>query len=506
MKNIIKTGNHITGETVTLFFPGKKQKAINALLGHVTHLPLALLAIAPYIIQENCRVRIVDNRVGDTWPDDYSNDLFVGVTSKTGAEVKNCIDFIRHVKARNPYVPIVWGGVHASILPDVTLMEDYVDYVVRGPGEEAVAKLIRALRGKMSLDDIEGLSYKKEGRIVQVGFPRPVDVDKLEMPAFDLVDAGKYKNLSKSVDYESSRGCPHRCAFCYNISMGNYRKWQGKSPEKVVQEIEYILNRFNPASVDFVDDYVFVDAKRIERILQLVSARKIRFNWSASCRIDQFSKFSDEFVKFMAEKGLRKVFFGAESHSEKILRLLHKEYEYEMALAVIEKCKRSGIIPVFNYIIGFPGEDYGDISVTLNGIKHLKAIFNSLEISAISVYIPFPGSSLFSDCQQLGMKSPDTLEKWSSWQFVDRKDFPWLDKKKAAYTSGIYFTFRIKYIIDEIISRVKNGNKMISFLFRFLVFPLDMLERWRIKNDRYLYHAEGKIIQKALQLLLADII
>ena len=104
------------------------------------------------------------------------------------------------------------------------------------------------------------------------------------------------------------------------------------------------------------------------------------------------------------------------------------------------------------------------------------------------------------------MKSPDTLEGWSSWQFVDRKDFPWLDKKKAAYTSGIYFTFRIKYIIDEIINRAEKGNKMILPLFRFFVFPLDMLESWRIKNDRYLYHAEGKIIQKALQLLLADII
>ena len=503
---MIRTGNDIAGETVTLFFPGKKQRAISAFLGHVTHLPLALLAIAPYITQENCRVRIVDNRVGDTWPDDYSNDLFVGVTSKTGAEVKDCINFIRHVKAKNPGVPIVWGGVHASILPDVTLREDYVDYVVRGPGEEAVGKLIRALRGKMSLDDIEGLSYKKGGRIVHVGFPRQVDVDKLEMPAFDVINAAKYNNISKSVDYESSRGCPHRCAFCYNVSMGGYRKWQGKSPEKVVQEIEYILNKFNPSSVDLVDDYVFVDVKRIERILQLVSARKLRFSWSASCRIDQFSRFSHEFVKMMAENGLRKVFFGAESHSEKILRLLHKEYKYEMALAAIEKCKRVGIIPVFNYIIGFPGEDYDDISLTLNRIKELKEMFNSLEISAVSIYIPFPGSNLFNDCQKLGMKCPDTLEEWSTWQFVDRKDFPWLDKKKASYSSGIYFTFRIQYIIEEIISRARSSNKMLWFIFRFLVFPLYALECWRIRNDRYLYHVEGKIIQKAMQLLVADII
>lgn len=189
---------------VTLFFPGKKQSSVGKLLGHGTRLPLALLTLAPYIQQEGYQVRIVDNRLDKPLPDDFDEDVLVGITSKTGFEVGSALDFAEYVKAKNPAVPVVWGGVHASILPDVTLQSPAIDFVVRGPGENVIAQLLQAICGKLDYNQINGLSYKHSGAIMHTGLPRQVELNNLSLPAYDLIDPDEYYNLSRNFDYESS--------------------------------------------------------------------------------------------------------------------------------------------------------------------------------------------------------------------------------------------------------------------------------------------------------------
>lgn len=288
--------------------------------------------------------------------------------------------------------------------------------------------------------------------------------------------------------------------------MGEYRRWQGKSAVKVVTELETIVARYSPGNIEFVDDYFFVDAKRVGQICAEIIRQGLQFRWSASCRIDQFASFTDDYVAQLAQSGLRSLCFGAESHSDHVLKILNKPYRFEQAEAVIEKCKRYDIVPIFNYIVGVPGETRADVDLTVGKINLLKGKFERLEVSAVSIYVPFPGSNLYTQAIQSGLREPTTLAEWSRWQFTSRTDYPWIDKKHLAHVNGLYYSFRIRYIIDEIRRRLVHRGRITRWALALVLKPLEVLENWRVRKNYYEWHVEGELIKRLTRRLLADVI
>jgi anaerobic magnesium-protoporphyrin IX monomethyl ester cyclase len=174
-----------------------------------------------------------------------------------------------------------------------TAKSKYVDIVVRGEGDLVVKKLADRLVAEKPLGDVEGITFKADGRIKSNHDAPLIDLDNipLDLP-FDLLLLDKYPSLKNGrFHIQTSRGCPHSCGFCYNLTY-NKRRWSGKSSKRVIEEIEYVLKRFPETKIiDIIDDNFFVDKKRVEEICQQIINRKLDLTWRASCRFDYLSAY-----------------------------------------------------------------------------------------------------------------------------------------------------------------------------------------------------------------------
>src|SRR5450756_2703781 len=147
--------------------------------------------------------------------------LFVGITAMSGPQIRYGLEFARRVHAAKPHVPIVWGGVHPTLLPEQTVASDFVDVVVRGEAEQVVGPLADALAAGAPLDAVNGLTYKADGAIRSTPDADLIDLDTIpvELP-YDLLELDRYPTLQAGrVHIQTSRGCPSRCGFCYNLSL-----------------------------------------------------------------------------------------------------------------------------------------------------------------------------------------------------------------------------------------------------------------------------------------------
>jgi radical SAM superfamily enzyme YgiQ (UPF0313 family) len=116
--------------------------------------PLQLLYVASALQHAGYAVRVVDMRLEDSRTLDIGDPVFVGVTCMSGPQIRYGLEFAKKVRAERPDVPIVWGGVHPTLLPEQTVASAFIDVVVRGEGEPVVGPLADRLAAGEPLDDV----------------------------------------------------------------------------------------------------------------------------------------------------------------------------------------------------------------------------------------------------------------------------------------------------------------------------------------------------------------
>ena len=127
-------------------------------------IPMGLLCIATAVVQEGYDVKIIDQRIEPRWRSMLERELredpiCVGISSMTGPQLRYALEISKIVKDYGN-VPVVWGGIHPTILPDQTLRNEFIDFIVQGEGEETFLELVQALEGKKPLGTVKGICYK----------------------------------------------------------------------------------------------------------------------------------------------------------------------------------------------------------------------------------------------------------------------------------------------------------------------------------------------------------
>lgn len=174
------------GKEVLLVFPGK-YRAPNP------QVPLGILHIAYPLVNEGYEVRILDMRIDDYHTFKLGNPVFVGISSMSGLQIRFGLEFAEKVRAELPSCPIVWGGVHPSLLPEQTAASPYADIVVRGEGEPVMAELANGLSAGDRLEKVRGITYKSAGKIRSNPESHPIDLDSIPMELpYDLLRLDKY--------------------------------------------------------------------------------------------------------------------------------------------------------------------------------------------------------------------------------------------------------------------------------------------------------------------------
>lgn len=210
--------------------------------------PFAYLFLAPKLAENGYEVKIFDLQVENK--SDLvkllkrNSPIWVGLTTVTGPTITTGLETAKIVRSINPDIPIVWGGPHPTILPEQTAEHDLVDIVVKGEGEHTVVELTKVLEKGRDLKTVDGVVFKKGGkwhvnkdREFITNWDAEVELD------WTYIDIKKYINHIdgfKNLPIITSRGCPHRCAFCWTV-LGYKRKWNGWSAEVAIKKIQKIL-------------------------------------------------------------------------------------------------------------------------------------------------------------------------------------------------------------------------------------------------------------------------
>jgi anaerobic magnesium-protoporphyrin IX monomethyl ester cyclase len=390
---------------------------------------------------------IVDENITQNAEEVLTNQItakgvkYLGITVMPALQLRRAFDISRALKTRFPGLTIIWGGYFPSLHPNTVLASDYIDYVIKGHAELSFRELLdtlEAAQGAKTLSQIAGLSYKQDGKILHNAKSEPIDPDLIPRLPYHKVDVEKYLKISKTylgprtVGYHSSVGCPFLCGFC--AVAGIYKgKWLGRSAELTASDIIFLKEKYNIGAVEFHDNNFFVAEKRVYDFAKAVNGLGI--GWWGEARPDTVMKFSDDTWQMMSDAGCKMIFYGAESSSEEILKLMHKggAQTAETLIELAEKSKRYGIVPEFSFVLGSPTDHVTrDIDNDLKFIKKIKQVNPESEI-IIYTYSPvnFEDSEMSVAAKMQGFGYPKSLEEWVSprWQNFDlRKNplTPWL--------------------------------------------------------------------------------
>ena len=174
--------------------------------------------------------------------------------------IRGAIAAAKHLKKHLPDVPVVFGGWHPTLCPESTLREEFVDVVVRGQGEITIVELAAALADNRPLDLIPGVSWKKNGRLIENLERRVQPIDTFALPAYELTNFDAYEKASgkRELAYATSVGCPYACNYCTDMVVYK-RRFNAYSAEHVVEELTGLVRQYRITHVALLDSNFPVD-------------------------------------------------------------------------------------------------------------------------------------------------------------------------------------------------------------------------------------------------------
>ncbi len=499
--------------------------------------PLSLLCPATPLDLEGYKVKIIDQFANPQWEREFKEALrckpiCFGVTSMTGPQILRALEASKLFREHHPDVPIVWGGIHARLLPQQTLENPYVDIVVVGEGEETFKELVKAIESGSPLKNVKGICYKeykpsldlkeiqqnkKELRVLgtyEVKEPvsvstrnnyvirwtgeRPfVNLDEQPPLSYHLVNMNHYRRRLFGEDtfsFNSSRGCTFRCSFCWDPIL-HKRKWRAMKPKTVVEHLKRIICDYNILGFNFTDDHFFIDMKRAYGILEEIVCANLNITiGKLQIRADTICKMDRDFLDLMVRAGVKRLTIGVESGSQRMLDLINKDIYIEEVIEASRKLIPYPIVSWYLFMMGLPTETPDELAQSIRLAERLVDE-NPKAVARFNIYTPYPGTELYNVALRHGLKEPERLEDWASFNFRHvAKDAPWIPPETKRLVEGLDFPLMFLGK-GHFVSPYKKTNPIVAVLGK-LYYPI---ARYRIKHMNIRFPIETKIA-KALGL------
>ena len=399
-------------------------------------MPMSLLCLATPVMNAGYDVKIIDQRVEPRWESILRQELqkdalCVGVSSMTGPQLRHALDISKMVKEYGSS-PVIWGGAHASLLPDQTLKNENIDIVVQGEGEETLPELVEALDGKRRLNTVKGIWYKENGDIKNTEMRPFIDPNEEPPLPYHLIDLPKCTRTMFGVehlDFFTSRGCPHHCTFCYNADF-HKKKWRPMDPDIAIQKIKDFVQRYNVKGLFFNDSNFFFDLDRGRQILEGMVKEDLNISIS-NINIDflTLQQMDEKDFTLLQRAGCRRLPIAVESGSKRIQRLLKKPVDVEDLLKINRDLRRFDMALHYAFMMGFPTETVEDLNESISLALRLLHE-NPKADTSFNIYTPFPGNELFNIAVKYGMQVPKRVEDWVSFNYRNlTQGAPWLSKE-----------------------------------------------------------------------------
>jgi anaerobic magnesium-protoporphyrin IX monomethyl ester cyclase len=326
--------------------------------------------------------------------------------------IKPAFEVASIVKSINKSIFTVLEGQHPSARPKDCLANPNVDFVVIGEPENTILELTNALEKKApDFNGIRGIGFVQVG-VPVITSPRPPleDLDSLPFPARHLLPMEEYfaavkENPLRGEIYKpwteilTSRGCPYNCIFCtHHIVWG--RKWRGRSPENVVDEIEQVVRTYHVKQIDFLDDNMTLDRERMEDICDLIIKRGLKIEWFTPNGV-RADTLNEELLTKMKKSGCKKIRVAPESGVQRVVdQIIKKNLDLKSVERAVILCKKVGIKVGCFFVIGLIGETKEEINETIKFAYRLRQL--GAESFVFSIATPIQGTELYEQAKRGG--------------------------------------------------------------------------------------------------------
>jgi len=349
----------------------------DALRAIAEHAPLGVLSLASVLEERGLHPEVVDlnrlyydfRRKNDKNENDFSRFAasyfrrrqfdFVGFSSVCSS-YPITLRIACEVKSQNPDSVVAFGGPQASAV-DVATLEAFapIDLVVRGEAEQTLPELLEAVREGRLPDDVPGITFRRDGKIVRTPDAGGItDLDTLPFPAFHLIPD---MAMCRFMPLELGRGCPFSCTFCSTNDFFR-RRFRLKSPARMLEEMRRVKATYGIDTFELVHDMFTVDRKRVAAFCEALLASPDKFYWGCSARTDCID---EELIELMASAGCRGIFFGIETGSARMQKVIDKGLDLAESADRVRACNQSKIKTAVSLIVGFPEETKEDLRSTI---------------------------------------------------------------------------------------------------------------------------------------------
>jgi radical SAM superfamily enzyme YgiQ (UPF0313 family) len=334
------------------------------------------------------------------------------------------------------------------------------------------------------LDDVSGIGFKRDGKLVFTP-ERPLK-SLADMPpkAYHLADFDAYERICgrRWAMYISSLACPFNCAYCTNAGVYG-RKWNALPAEQFVEETVALTRRYRLELLWVVDDNFLVDLDRARHIAEGLARVGSDFRWSIQATTNLTARLSTDDLRLLRRAGLQQICHGAESGSEKVLKLMNKDFQdFESIYETARRCLQADIRPSFNIIFAFPGEGQKERHETVKFVMNVCRRFPGAEFWT-NIFTPYPGAPVMSRAKELGIEVPKSLEGWADF-FPRYTVLPWLKGREHRRLQVMRDYLRIAF--DRVPIAADRRGAAIKAAQRMISFPA----RWRLDHNFYALPAE----------------
>lgn len=313
------------------------------------------------------------------------------------------------IKERAPDTLIVWGGAGTYFdHPRDLVKPSFADIYVLGEGEAALLSIVRDFYDKKPITTRPGvLLCQDAGRRPALPSSEIAQLNDIPFPTFEGFNLLEY-NLGENtrpLPLLLSRGCVRRCSYCIDYIM--WPKYRFRSPTHVMEEIRYHLSENNAKIFHFNDLACNGNLEQLSELCDLIIKSEFLFHWESYALVRKDMK-PDLFHR-MKKSGCQTLIFGVESGSDRILKLMRKNYTAQEASRALQLSHEAGIHTNINLIVGFPGETEQDFNETVRFLKENKNVIN--QVTNINGFSVFPQAEVGQNQKKYGI-IPDKSGEW----------------------------------------------------------------------------------------------
>lgn len=301
-------------------------------------------------------------------------------------------------------IPIICGGIHATLMPEQVIANRYIDFVCIGEGEKVIVELVDALSNKTSISGIANIWAKRGTDVIKNNLRPLLDSDNIPIPDRTVFD---FENLIDSQEHKAdvlgSRGCNYSCNYCCNsrlkeIFSENRGFARFKKIENLINELRQLINNYSFINyISFDDDNLILNKDWFE---QFAAAYLKHIRLPYGCNIHP-EFLNEDNVSSLKKSNCKVVYLGVESGDEFILRsVLNRRVSRSVLIENVRLLRRNNIKVITYNMVGLPFEDSNTMLETIKLNAELM-VYKTRR----SIFYPYPGTKLFKICLQKGLLS-----------------------------------------------------------------------------------------------------